>query len=151
MAHSSTDDYPVRITSPDYKTADRSELEAWLRKEAAAVAGGVKPEDNEDSTTAQYSELYEPPAGAKKLVETALHTTYPNGAASQATQREVLDGAFASTPATAKAEQALLSANFEHARTGDFETQAPLLRGERAKGKVAHFLSDRTHLLGLGK
>jgi hypothetical protein len=148
-----TDDHPIRITAADYKPVGQGNLETWLNKEAEAAKGGVKPEDNEEVSTAAYGELYEPPKGAKKPVVDPSSELYPQVsseyAVSQAARREAVGNAFASTSAASKAGQALLQANFEHAKPGGFVSHSPLLQGQRAQGKVASFLTDQLGRVGL--
>lgn len=46
------------------------------------------------------------------------------------TERGILDKAFSGTAAAAKADQQLISANFAHGASGDFESRQPLLQGK---------------------
>lgn len=46
------------------------------------------------------------------------------------TKHELLDKAFSGTQTAAKADQQLISANFAHGASGDFETHSPLLHAK---------------------
>lgn len=46
------------------------------------------------------------------------------------TQKELLDKAFSGTAMAAKADQQLISANFAHGASGDFESRQPLLQSK---------------------
>lgn len=146
-----SDDHPIRVTDPNYKTAAQSDLATWLAKEAA---GGVKPEDNEDTSTVQYTDLYDTPSGAK-LPPPPDKTTAPfpqnteNYTLAQKERRDVAGRAYATTPAAEQADQALLSANFDHARRGDFTAHSVLLQGKTKEASAT--LSEQASRLGLGR
>jgi hypothetical protein len=148
-----TDDHPIQITSPDYRPSHRSELEEWLRKEAE---GGLKPEDNEAVSTTQYSELEDKPKGRKDVSNIdghwgegsksePFHNNDETYAASQKERKDVSSRSFATFPAAAKADQALVSANFEHARSGNFTTHSVLLQDKTKEGSAS--LSERVRSL----
>lgn len=132
-----SDDYPIRITAPEYKPAGQSDLATWLAKEALAAQSGVKPEDNEGASTVAYGELYEPPVGATKPEKDPKGLPFPqattNYATAQNERREAIGNAYATTPAASAADRALMGANFDHVRNGDFESHSPLLSGQVAR------------------
>lgn len=141
-----SDDHPIQVTSPDYKTARDSDLAQWLAKEAE---GGVKPEDNEDKSTVEYGELRDRPKGAVPPPPTAteqLMTDQHNRA--QRERREVAGRAYATTPAAERADQALLGANFDHAARGEFTAHSVLLQS-KTKEASARTLSAKVDAMGL--
>lgn len=139
-----SDDHPIRIVSPDYKPSAQSDLAQWLMKEAE---GGVKPENNEDKSTVDYGDLYETPKGAvQPQPNTPEHLLTNEHARAQRERRDIAGRAFRTTPAAEQADQALLGANFDHARSGDFTAHSLLLQ---SKTKEASTLNEKVDLLGL--
>lgn len=156
----SSDDCPVQITDPAYRPSGQGQLEQWLAKEAE---GGIKPEDNDATSTTNYSDLYDSPKGREGGSSTNAHwgeephkdrgkqspfdqndATY---AASRRESREVSGRAFQTLPAASSADQKLLAQNLEHARTGNFTTHSVLLQPKTKEGSAS--LSERVrHVVG---
>lgn len=150
-----TDDVPIRITDPSYTTAANSDLSQWLAKEAAG--GGEVPETNESVGTAAYSDLYDDPKGRKdvsnvdghwgKKTHTTeskvdpLHQNRGTFNASQEERHDVTGRALDSLPSAESNAQAVLSANFDHVRSGDFSAHSLLLQGKTKEGQS---LAERT-------
>jgi hypothetical protein len=146
-----SDDHPIRVTDPNYKTAAQSDLATWLAKEAE---GGVKPENNENTSTVRYGDLYDtPPAAKMPPPADPPHAPFPqnteNYTRAQKERRDVAGRAYATTPAAEQADQALLGANFDHARSGDFTAHSLLLQSKTKEASAT--LNEQTHRLGLGR
>lgn len=144
-----SDDHPIRITDPLYKPAAQSDLAMWLAKEAE---GGEKPENNENVSTVQYGDLYDTPSTAKMPPPPdPKNAPFPqnteNYTLAQKERRDVAGRAYATTPAAEQADQALLSANFDHARSGDFTAHSVLLQSKTKE--AAATLSEQVTSLGL--
>ena len=155
----STDDHPIRITAPEYKPNGQGLLEQWLAKEAE---GGIKPEDNEQVSTVNYSDLYDDPKGRKDGSnvdgnwgegphmaagkQEPFHQNNSTYTASQKERQDITSRAFQTKAVAERADQALLSANLEHARTGDFTTHSVLLQSKTKEG-AAPSLSERVRSL----
>lgn len=141
-----SDDHPIQVTSPDYKTARNSDLAQWLAKEAD---GGVRPEDNEDRSTVEYGELRDRPKGAvpppPTKVEQMLTSQHDNA---QRERREIAGRAYATTPAAERADQALLGANFDHVARGEFTAHSVLLQS-KTKEASSRTLSEKVDSMGL--
>lgn len=148
-----TDDIPLKVTAPDYRSSTNSELEAWLRKEAE---GGIQPEDNEATPKRKAVDLYEDPPGrldgqnhdARWGEETKGDLAHNNDATFAESKKDrtgVLNAAFAKMPTNEKQDASAVSELFEHGRSGQFTTHsAPLL----SKAKLASpSLSDRVKKL----
>jgi hypothetical protein len=141
-----SNDHPIQITSPDYKTSRESDLAQWLAKEAE---GGVQPENNEDKSTVEYGELRDRPQGAIPKQPTAveqLMTNQHNKA--QKERREIAGRAYATTPAAERTDQALLGANFDHAARGEFTAHSLLLQS-KTKEASSGTLSAKIDAMGL--
>jgi hypothetical protein len=151
-----TDDVPIRITASDYRTAADSELAQWLAKEAAG-GGGEVPETNEATGTAAYSDLYDDPKGRKDVTNVdghwgkkpqqttgkdPFHQNRGTYVASQEERHVVTGRALDSLPAAEANAQAILDANFDHARSGEFTAHSLLLQGKTKEGSVLG-LSER--------
>lgn len=150
-----TDDIPVRITAPEYKTAGESDLAQWLNKEAT---GGDVPDTNESTSTAAYSDLYDDPKGRKDVSNTdghwgkktqttehqvdPLHQNRGTFAASQEERHAVTQRALDSLPAAEANAGAVLSANFDHAKSGDFTAHSLVLQ-KQTKTASSGTLSER--------
>lgn len=146
-----SDDHPIRVTDPTYKTSAQSDLATWLAKEAE---GGVRPEDNEDTSTVQYGDLYDTPITAKMppppdKPNAPFPQNTENYTLAQKERRDVAGRAYATTPAAERADQALLSANFDRARRGDFTAHSVLLQSKTKEASVT--LSEQTRRLGVGR
>lgn len=145
-----SDDHPIRITEPSYKPSAQSDLAQWLAKEAE---GGVKPENNEDKSTVDYGDLYETPAGLERPPAVTKTSPFPHTPANytmaQRERRDVAGRAYATTPAAEQADQAMLSANFDHVRSGDFTTRSVLLQSKTKEASAT--LADQVRSLGIGK
>jgi hypothetical protein len=150
-----TDDVPIRITASNYTTAENSELSQWLAKEAAG--GGEVPESNESTSTASYSDLYDDPKGRKDVTNVdgrwgkkpqqttgadPFHQNQGTYVASQEERHTVTGRALDSLPAAESNAQAVLSANFDHAKSGDFTAHSLLLQSKTKEG-AAGSLSER--------
>lgn len=146
-----SDDHPIRVTDPTYKSAAQSDLATWLAKEAE---GGVRPENNEDTSTVQYGDLYDTPSTAQlPPPPDKPHAPFPqnteNYTLAQKERRDVAGRAYATTPAAEQADQALLGANFDHARSGDFTAHSLLLQSKTKEASST--LSEQARRLGLGR
>lgn len=158
-----SDDHPIKITAPEYKSVGQGDLEIWLGKEAEAkkLAAAPKLEDNEDTSTVNYGDLYDKPAGRKdgsnldsdwgekahevKGEQVPSHNNDATFRAANEERKQVTSRALDSFPAAAAVEKATLAANLDHAKSGDFTTHSVLL-GESSKqaslsGRVASVLS----------
>ena len=139
-----TDDVPIRITAPEYTTAAESALTQWLSKEA--TGGGEVPETNESTSTAAYSDLYDDPKGRKDVSNVdghwgkktqpteqridPLHQNRGTFVASQEERHTVTQRALDSLPAAEANAQAVLAANFDHAKSGDYTAHSLLQQGK---------------------
>jgi len=151
-----TDDVPIRITAPEYTTAAESALTQWLSKEA--MGGGEVPETNESTSTVAYSDLYDDPKGRKDVSNVdghwgkktqsteqrvdPLHNNRGTFSASQEERHIVTQRALDSLPSAAANAQAMLAANFDHAKSGDYIAHSLLQQG-KAKAASAGTLSER--------
>lgn len=146
-----TDDVPIRITSPDYRDSRNSLLEEWLSKEAKEAEQANKPADDESKSTVGYTDLYphesKAVSGPDRTSEDSLLANQHDAA--QRARREVASRAYATLPAAAKTERALLNANFAHAASGDFITHSVLLQ-EGAK-EASATLAGKVRALRLGR
>lgn len=163
---SHSDDAPVKITFRDYQPRGESDLELWLRKEAAVGSDSksdkTKLDDNEADTTVRTVDMYDPPEGrdgtsnyAKSgeppnMLDEGRHDPFHNHDATYDSSVEVRQGVlerlFDSTPAARKADQELLSQNFEHARTGDFTAHSALLQSKTKEGSALPHVARRLTL-----
>jgi hypothetical protein len=149
-----TDDVPIRIGFSDYRPEGQGSLEQWLAKEAAE--GGVQPESNEAAGTAAYSDLYTDPPARKDVSnvdghwgkkETGKpidpgHNNRGTFTASQMERHAVAEHALNSMPSAEANAQAVLSANFDNARSGNFTAHSLLLQGKTKEGS-APSMSER--------
>jgi len=153
-----TDDVPIRIGFNNYRPDGQGELETWLAKEAEG--GGVQPETNENAGTAAYSDLYTDPPGRRDVTNVdghwgkkeqvvggkgldPAHNNTGTYMASQAERHSVVGRALASVPSAETNAQAVLSANFDHARTGDFTAHSLLLQSKTKEGAARPSMSER--------
>lgn len=151
MAHQRTDEVPIRIGFNNYRPDGQGEFEQWLAKEAEG--GGVHPETNEATGTQAYSDLYTDPPGRKDVSNVdghwgkkdqaggkgvdPNHNNQGTYAASQAERHNVTERALASLPSAEANAQAVLSANFDNARSGNFTAHSLLLQSKTKEGSVS--------------
>lgn len=152
-----TDDVPLRIGFTNYRPDGQGELETWLAKEAE---GGTQTETNENAGTAAYSDLYTDPPGRKDVTNVdghwgkkeqitggkGLDPSHHNAGtynASQSERHNVAERALVSVPSAESNAQAILSANFDHARTGDFTAHSLLLQSKTKEGSASPSVSER--------
>ena len=153
-----SDDHPIKITSPDYRPSGQGELEQWLGREMdAKLASTPKLEDNEDTSTANYSDLYDNPSGRKdgsnvdgvwgkkphevNGKQDPAHNNNATFAAANKERQEVTSRAFDTFPAASAVEKALLAKNLDHAASGDFTSHSLLLQPGTKQASAS--LSDR--------
>ncbi len=155
-----SDDHPIKIVSHDYKPAGQGDLEAWLGKEAEEaklkLAEATKLDDNEDTSTANYADLYANPPGRKDGSnvdgvwgkephkqngrQDPAHNNDTTFRAANKERRDVASRSFETFPAASAVEHALLAKNLEHAASGDFTSHSVLLQPEK---RASASLSDR--------
>lgn len=140
-----SDDHPIKVTSPEYRPAGQGDFEQWLNKEAdlAKVAAAPKLEDNEDTSTVNYGDLYDNPPGRtdganlnaswgegpnkNKGKQAPFHNNDATFHRANEERRQVTGRALDSFPAAAAVEQALLAKNLEHAARGEYTSHSVLL------------------------
>lgn len=159
-----SDDHPIKVTSPEYRSVGLGDLEQWLGKEAEeakAKLASPKLDDNEDTSTVNYGDLYNNPSGRKdggnidgewgkkphevNGKQAPFHNNDATFAAADKERREVASRALDSFPGAAAVEQATLAKNLEHAAKGDFTTHSVLLNPEAKQASVS--LTDRVKRL----
>ena len=125
---------------------------SWLAKEAA----GEIP-NNENDSTVNYSDLYDSPEDRKDTSnvdgrwgeggkteqgrQAPFHQNDATYAASQKERHEVAGRAYSTLPAASANARAVLSANLEHARSGDFTAHSLGLQSATKEGSAS--LSER--------
>lgn len=146
-----SDDCPIKITATEYRPSGQGELELWLGKESAAakVAAAPKLEDNEDESTAAYGDLYEKPKDRKDGTnidsrwgeglgqESPVHNNAATFHDANQERRDVTSRALSTFPAASAADRALLSANFEHVKSGDFTSHSVLLHDQTKQASLS--------------
>ena len=121
-------------------------IESYLREDQEKEGSDTTPASTADPTnvaksTVGTTSLYDNPedrgeSGTLDAPWGEKGTKDPNHNGSGAwnkhveTKHELLDKAFSGTKPAAKAEQQLISANFAHGASGDFESHAPSLHAK---------------------
>jgi hypothetical protein len=137
-----SDDHPIRVTAENYKPTGQGDLETWLKTAAVGPAPAstvtTSTGDNENSREEPFNDLYavkgDEPIGNNTSVK--LHH---DDAVSKAnvTRRGVAKRIFNEFPGAAAVEAALLAANLEHAKSGDFESHSVLLNESTKQASLA--------------
>lgn len=152
-----SDDPPIKITAPEYRPVGQGALETWLRKEAEEARGRGKLENNEDGQL-EASELFDDPDGRRDGAnidgrwgeqphmangrQEPFHQNNATYSESKRDRQSLVERAFGRFNEAQRSEQALLSANFDHARAGDFTAHSVLLQSKTKEGS-AKSLSER--------
>lgn len=119
------DDHPVKITYSDYRPVGSGELEHWLGKEAAGEV-----QTNEADTTAQYTELYDSPkvdTPGSPADDGMFHGNTTRLADED--RRGFLQRVLNSATSSVQNSKAIMSANFDNVREGNFSAHAVGLQG----------------------
>lgn len=113
-------------TNPSTSTDTKDESESTV----GVTHQRDTPEDREPAATITA------PWGEKPPVDPQQHGTGVKEEHHKG-QRELLNRAFGGKGKAEKADQAVISQNFAHGSSGDYESRAPLLQS-KAKEKVSH-------------
>lgn len=144
-----SDDHPIRVIFPDYKPAHSSEMTEYLFKLAegeldmntSSVPG--KTELHPDLGEQEDLKREDPLPKDRLGHETAFHSSDRVFQESVQTRRGILDREFDQFGPQGTNDRALMAANFEHVRSGQFEAHSALLQ---PKAKTAS-LSERVKKL----
>jgi hypothetical protein len=140
-----SDDHPVRILYPDYKPAYASEMAEYLHKlaDGELEQGGEVPGKNEpypDPGEGQdkHDLKREDPIARNRLGhEDAFHSSDRVFQESSQVRRGVLDRTFEQFAPQSGNERAMMAANFEHVRSGQFESHSALLQPKEKTSSLA--------------
>lgn len=141
-----SDDHPIRVTAENYKPVGQGAFEQWLKSAAETPKVAAQTGDNENSTEAPFNDLYaakgDEPIGNNKSVK--LHHD-DAVAKANVVRRGVTQRIFNEFPGASAVEHALLAANLDHAKSGDFESHSVLLNESTKQASVS--LADRVDQL----
>lgn len=106
-------------------------LKEGLDKKGSDANPGTST-DTEDETrsTAGTLSLYDNPDDRENVADDQNQQSSGVRGAYTETQHGVLDNAFSEKATAEKADQKLISTNFAHGASGDFESNAPLLQSK---------------------
>lgn len=152
------------VLYPDYKPSHKSELGAWLAKEAMTPTPATATKDNETESVKGKNQIYEDPEGRESGTgegpwgepprmadgrHQPFHQNEATFAESKNVRRGVLDRVLSSFKPMQGVAQKTMGENFDHVRSGDFETHSALLQGKTKTGARHETLGDRVkNLLG---
>jgi len=160
------DDSPknFEILYPDYKPSGRSDLGTWLAKEAETPTPATALKSNENESVKGKNQIYEDPEGREsgtgegpwgeppRMVDGRHQPFHQNDATfaeSKNVRRGVLDRVLSNFAPAKKVTSEVMGKNFDHVRSGDFETHSALLQEKTKTGSRQETLGDRVkNLLG---
>lgn len=138
-----SDDHPIRVTAENYKPVGQGDLETWLKNAAEAPKVAAQTGDNENTAEEQFNDLYadkgdEPRGDNKSVVQ------HHDAAVQKAneTRRGVTKRIFNEFPGAAAVEAALLAANLDHAKNGDYEAHSVLLNASTKQASLSERVNE---------